>query len=243
VQGYVEYINGHEGEIREELAQLKKIVDQEDWMAVVDWFSKKAGWFSRINEEEIRNASPKAEQFVSEFEEQKARYESFKAEVVVSIVEIGKKKMDEYYAWRGFIQDRSAGRWVWPAIRDAAARHGITSDFANQIATEQARTIKDRFSSYAGDLEKEKIERCGPNPKDSTEAVVGYLRGTANDPESVQVEGCLLLRAEANKCWGQSCRFRERNKLGALVYRRGDFYVKKGEVIKSGEIEDIGERK
>ena len=81
---------------------------------------------------------------------------------------------------------------------------------------------------------------CGVSPKKSTEAAIAYLKETANDPQSVEIVECRLVGGSDEDCWEQSCRFRERNRMGAMVIRRGSFFVTKGKVVRLQETKDVG---
>lgn len=83
------------------------------------------------------------------------------------------------------------------------------------------------------DKKKERLERllvtCGQKPTlDTRDAPCGLERAigeTANDPDSIDVQGCSAPRLTED-CWKTTCRFRQKNVLGALVADRAEFSLK-----------------
>jgi len=121
-------------------------------------------------------------------------------------------------AWAATAPEREA-----LAERERKAAQAIAKAAADREAADKATIarIGNAPVAYAWDGSYGEVER--------------YLERVANDPDSIDIEGCSK-SVESKKGWIVRCEYRGKNAFGALIKKNGLFVISHGQVVSASDL-------
>ncbi|MDP2322535.1 MAG: hypothetical protein Q8N51_00705 [Gammaproteobacteria bacterium] len=104
-----------------------------------------------------------------------------------------------------------------------------------KLAAAEAEIARQKRESAQRSHAEEAVSGPRPGEHDALGAVESYLRRTANDPGSVEIQRCAK-PFSGRTGWATLCDFRAKNGFGALVLQRWLFVIRNGQVVDAAQM-------
>lgn len=136
---------------------------------------------------------------------------------------------------------KNAGRNEDAVFATVGKRYGVTGKEVQAIyrrnEAEADRRLKARSDAEAKALETQCGSRPAISPLDGGSiAAEEYVKRSAHDPGSVDVERCTEPKVNPSTCWTTTCDVRATNALGAKVLNQVRFSFRQGAVVSAAQL-------